>query len=44
MDKVIKPLKKKKLGLIATMAALVPGLVIATAKSSYDAQDAAVRR
>ena len=31
------------MGLIATMAALVLGLAIATAKSSYDAQDAAVK-
>jgi hypothetical protein len=30
-------------GLIATLAALVLGLVIATARSSYDAQDAAVK-
>jgi hypothetical protein len=39
-----KDVIKLGMGLIATMAALVPGLVIATAKSSYDAQDAAVRR
>jgi hypothetical protein len=31
------------MGLIATMTALVLGLVIATAKSSYDTQDAAVK-
>ena len=31
------------MGLIATMAALVLGLVIATAKNSYDTQDAAVK-
>ena len=34
---------KLGMGLIATMAALVLGLVIATAKSSYDTQDAAVK-
>ena len=34
---------KLGMGLIATMAALVLGLVIATAKSSYDSQDAAVK-
>lgn len=32
------------IGLIATMSALVLGLVIATAKGSYDTQDAAVKR
>ena len=32
------------MGLIATMTALVLGLVIATAKSAYDAQDDAVKR
>ncbi len=34
---------KLGMGLIATMTALVLGLVIATAKSSYDAQDEAVK-
>ena len=38
-----KDVIKLGMGLIATMAALVLGLVIATAKSSYDAQDAAVK-
>ena len=34
---------KLGMGLIATMAALVLGLVISTAKGSYDQQDAAVK-
>ena len=34
---------KLGMGLIATMAALVLGLLIATAKSSYETQDAAVK-
>ena len=34
---------KLGMGLIATMAALVLGLVIATAKSAYDTQEAAVK-
>lgn len=34
---------KLGMGLVATMAALVLGLVIATAKSSYDAQDEAIK-
>jgi hypothetical protein len=38
-----KDVIKLGMGLIATMAALVLGLVIATAKNSYDAQDAAVK-
>jgi hypothetical protein len=38
-----KDVIKLGMGLIATMAALVLGLVIATAKSSYDTQDAAVK-
>ncbi len=38
-----KDVIKLGMGLIATMAALVLGLVIAAAKSSYDAQDAAVK-
>jgi hypothetical protein len=39
-----KEVIKLGMGLIATMAALVLGLVIATAKNSYDAQDEAVKR
>src|SRR5512143_1819309 len=38
-----KDVIKLGMGLIATMAALVLGLVIAAAKSSYDSQDAAVK-
>lgn len=38
-----KDVIKLGMGLIATMAALVLGLVIATAKNSYDTQDAAVK-
>ncbi len=38
-----KDVIKLGMGLIATMTALVLGLVIATAKSSYDAQDDAVK-
>jgi hypothetical protein len=38
-----KDVIKLGMGLIATIAALVLGLVIATAKSSYDTQDAAVK-
>jgi hypothetical protein len=38
-----KDIIKLAMGLIATMAALVLGLMIATAKSSYDTQDAAVK-
>jgi hypothetical protein len=32
------------MGLVATMAALILGLVVASAKSAFDAQDSAVRR
>ncbi len=39
-----KDVIKLGMGLIATMTALVLGLMIATAKSSYDAQDQAVKR
>ena len=39
-----KEVIKLGMGLIATMAALVLGLVIATAKNSYDALDEAVKR
>jgi hypothetical protein len=38
-----KDVIKLGMGLIATMAALVLGLVIATAKSSYDTQNAAIK-
>ena len=38
-----KDVVKLGMGLIATMAALVLGLMIATAKSSYDTQDEAVK-
>jgi len=38
-----KDVIKLGMGLIATMAALVIGLVIATAKSSYDTQNAAIK-
>ena len=38
-----KDVIKLGMGLIATIAALVLGLVIATAKSSYDTQDAAIK-
>jgi len=38
-----KDVIKLGMGLIATMAALVLGLVIATAKSAYDTQEAAVK-
>ncbi len=38
-----KDIIKLGMGLIATMTALVLGLMIATAKSSYDAQDEAVK-
>jgi len=38
-----KDVIKLGMGLIATIAALVLGLVVATAKNSYDAQDAAVK-
>ncbi len=38
-----KEVIKLGMGLVATMAALVLGLVVATAKSSYDTQDAAVK-
>jgi hypothetical protein len=38
-----KDVVKLGMGLIATMTALVLGLMIATAKSSYDAQDQAVK-
>ncbi len=38
-----KDVIKLGMGLIATMAALVLGLVISTAKDSYDTQDAAVK-
>jgi hypothetical protein len=38
-----KDVIKLGMGLIATIAALVLGLVIASARSSYDAQDAAVK-
>ena len=38
-----KDVVKLGMGLIATMTALVLGLMIATAKSSYDAQDEAVK-
>lgn len=38
-----RDLMKLAMGLVGTMAALVLGLVIATAKGSYDEQDAAVK-
>jgi len=44
LDAESKDTVKVAIGLIATMAALVLGLVTASAKSSYDAVDSAVKR
>lgn len=43
LDESAKEVIKLGMGLVATMAALVLGLMTATAKNSYDTQDAAVK-
>jgi hypothetical protein len=44
LDDDSKDTVKLVMGLLATMSALVLGLLIATAKSSYDAQQTAVQQ
>ena len=44
LDETSKDTIKMSIGLIATMAALILGLVTASAKTSYDAVDAAVKQ